>query len=569
MSDFIFCKTTLQKKKSEKFLKNFVDSYGLLSGLTKKAKKAKKAKIMDTITFQRANATHEDVIFSWLREPHVQEFWDNTQDHKDDILTFMRGRKEPSQYCGGKYIYWIALASGKPYALMMTIQETLIDEFDDVKKSHLSKTGHTYGLDYMIGNQDYLGKGCGAKTLTEFMEFFRAEYDQKADTFLIDPATDNPRAKRVYEKAGFDHIADFVMGGDSSGSGKLHHLLIKKFAPTVILEPAGIKDYPMVQNMARFYVYDLSKECGHISKDWCLPADGLFESFDFKNYFVENSRKAYLVKVYDDVAGFVLVNQVVTSKDSDWNVGEFFILARYQGHSIGKSVAENLWEMHPGKWEVSVIPENISALTFWEKTICKFTNNDFTKEIKQVDFDQDQPKRIVFRFDSQKVTNSKSSNNEISVVRAESTDVDFMNRLSKQKRLAYEKAQPQFWKWAGDSGEEIQKAWFKGLVNDDGHICLVAKKSCEIVGFIIGKITSAPEVYAPGGQTLMIDDFCVNNRDWHHVGVALLNQIKAQARQKNVAQIVVVCGSHDRNKRSFLQKYGLSSASEWFHGSGL
>ena len=77
------------------------------------------------------------------------------------------------------------------------------------------------------------------------------------------------------------------------------------------------------------------------------------------------------------------MNQVVTSKDSDWNVGEFFILARYQGHSIGKSVAEKLWEMHPGKWEVSVIPENISALIFWEKTICEFTNNDFIKEIKQ------------------------------------------------------------------------------------------------------------------------------------------------------------------------------------------
>ena len=32
-------------------------------------------------------------------------------------------------------------------------------------------------------------------------------------------------------KAGFEHVADFVMSGDVSGAGKLHHLLIKKFAP--------------------------------------------------------------------------------------------------------------------------------------------------------------------------------------------------------------------------------------------------------------------------------------------------------------------------------------------------
>jgi hypothetical protein len=28
-------------------------------------------------------------------------------------------------------------------------------------------------------------------------------------------------------KAGFEHVADFVMSGNVSGAGKLHHLLIK------------------------------------------------------------------------------------------------------------------------------------------------------------------------------------------------------------------------------------------------------------------------------------------------------------------------------------------------------
>ena len=64
--------------------------------------------VMNKIIFEKATTAHKEIIFSWLAEPHVHEFWDNTQGHKDDILNFMGGRKEPSNYCDGKYVYWIA-----------------------------------------------------------------------------------------------------------------------------------------------------------------------------------------------------------------------------------------------------------------------------------------------------------------------------------------------------------------------------------------------------------------------------------------------------------------------------
>jgi RimJ/RimL family protein N-acetyltransferase len=179
------------------------------------------------ILFEKVNLSYIDIIWAWLAEPFVQEFWDNTQGHKDDILNFVNGRKEPSDYCDGKYVYWIASCDGHPFAMLMTIQETAVDHIDDIKLNHLSKTGHTYGIDYMIGDNNYFGKGYGAKTLIEFFDFFIKEVDCKADTFLIDPASDNPRAKHVYMKAGFEHVGDFVMSGDVSGAGKPHHLLIK------------------------------------------------------------------------------------------------------------------------------------------------------------------------------------------------------------------------------------------------------------------------------------------------------------------------------------------------------
>jgi RimJ/RimL family protein N-acetyltransferase len=182
-----------------------------------------------SINFEKANVSHIDIILGWLTEPFVQEFWDNTQDHKDDILNFVNGRKKPSNYCDGKYVYWIARYKDHPFSMLMTIRETTEDHINDIKLNHISKTGHTYGIDYMIGDKNYFGKGYGTKTLSEFLNFFKKNFDPKADTFIIDPASDNPRAKHVYMKAGFEHIADFIMGGNYSGAGKLHHLLIRRF----------------------------------------------------------------------------------------------------------------------------------------------------------------------------------------------------------------------------------------------------------------------------------------------------------------------------------------------------
>jgi predicted acetyltransferase len=170
--------------------------------------------------------------------------------------------------------------------------------------------------------------------------------------------------------------------------------------PTVTLKAAAFCDYPMVQNMARFYVYDLSKECGHLSKDWDLPADGLFESFDFKLYFTESTRQVYVITVDGSTAGFVLLHQDTIDPSNDWSMGEFFVLGRYQKQGIGQQVATQVWRLHPGKWEIAVIPENGSARRFWEKSIADFTQHRFTKETKEINFDKDQPQKIVFAFDA-------------------------------------------------------------------------------------------------------------------------------------------------------------------------
>lgn len=156
---------------------------------------------------------------------------------------------------------------------------------------------------------------------------------------------------------------------------------------------------------------------------------------------------------------------------------------------------------------------------------------------------------------------------EIKVSQATKTDVTSMVNLSYQKRRAYEKAQPQFWRYA-EGAEEGQGKWFEELLDHDDHIILVAKSDIETIGFIIGRLVKAPEVYDPGGLTLMIDDFCVKSEvDWQSIGLELMNTIQALAKEKGAAQFYVVSGAHDNAKYEFLEKFGLSNAAKWYVGS--
>ncbi len=164
---------------------------------------------------------------------------------------------------------------------------------------------------------------------------------------------------------------------------------------------ASLADYPVIQNMAILYVYDLSRQCGFISPDWALPADGLYQCFDLKAYFQEATRRAFLIRVDGELAGFVLLNQKgASAANVDWSINEFFILAKFQGKGVGKYVAQTIFTQHPGVWEVTIMPENSSALAFWQKTISAYMQQYHHYEKKLIRPGQAQPYRMVFNFDT-------------------------------------------------------------------------------------------------------------------------------------------------------------------------
>lgn len=340
-----------------------------------------------------------------------------------------------------------------------------------------------------------------------------------------------------------------------------------QLAPIII--PAILTDYPIIQKMWPFYVYDLSRECG-FTKGWKCPIDPSFIPDDIIPYFNDVNKKSFLINVSDVLAGFIFINKLEVIPDIDFYLSEFFILAKFQNKGIGKIAAIELFNRLKGKWALGIIPENKKALTFWQKTIMAYTNGNFSEffktseELKTDEHPEPHP-MIMFSFDSTKQDQIIAEN--IVVRSAILADISLYVALSYNKRRAYEKAQPQFWKYAGAEAEISQTKWFEELLTDNDHIMLTAERNGKIVGFIIGRLISAPEVYNPGGLTLIIDDFCVEGiADWASTGHKLVQTIKTLSIMKGASQIIVVCGACDEPKRHLLKNMGLTVASQWYVG---
>jgi predicted acetyltransferase len=158
------------------------------------------------------------------------------------------------------------------------------------------------------------------------------------------------------------------------------------------------EDKATIQNLGRFYVYEMSRYCGFLPT-WETPSNGLFQCIDLSSYCEQADRYAFLIKVDDELAGFVLINKVGSTPDVDWNIGEFFIVSKFQGKGVGGYVAEQVFNQFPGIWETSQIPENTAAIEFWDKVVNRYSHGQFEKALKIVPEPKPHP-MIVLTFSS-------------------------------------------------------------------------------------------------------------------------------------------------------------------------
>ena len=166
---------------------------------------------------------------------------------------------------------------------------------------------------------------------------------------------------------------------------------------------ASAADFPVVQNLVRFYVYDMSETMG-----WACPESGLYGGCDdlpeywwtgstpeslariqarlqivipfnlhFERWPPGCQGHPFLIRVAGELAGFAMVKQMAPSQVVDFDMGEFFVVRKFRRAGVGKQVAWQLFDRFPGQWEVRQLVDHLPAQTFWRAIIADYTDGHY------------------------------------------------------------------------------------------------------------------------------------------------------------------------------------------------
>jgi|ERR1043165_521393 aminoglycoside 6'-N-acetyltransferase len=146
--------------------------------------------------FRPMSAHDLPMVRQWLLVPEVAEWWGDP----DEQFGLVRGdMHEPAMD------QYIVSLEGTPFGYLQCYRLT------DWNICFGPQPEGTRGIDQMIGVPELIGRGHGSGFIRVFTEDLLKSGTPRV---VVDPAPDNPRAIRAYEKAGFvrDKLVDTPEG---------------------------------------------------------------------------------------------------------------------------------------------------------------------------------------------------------------------------------------------------------------------------------------------------------------------------------------------------------------------
>lgn len=137
----------------------------------------------------------------------------------------------------------------------------------------------------------------------------------------------------------------------------------------------------ILAHLIELYEYDFSE---YENSD--VNSYGLYGYSYLDYYWTEKNRYAYFIKVDGKLAGFAMVcGYCYVSKDKETLfMAEFFVMKKYRKQGIGKYTAKEVLKKHPGKWELTVHPNNQISYRFWKGVISEVAKSEIV-EVGQVE----------------------------------------------------------------------------------------------------------------------------------------------------------------------------------------
>jgi RimJ/RimL family protein N-acetyltransferase len=151
------------------------------------------------VTFEFRPLTESDLplLYEWRLRPHVAAGWPppgSIDELREHFLPRLRDDSHVRAY--------IAQLDGRPIGF---IQSYVAAHAGDGWWRGITDPG-VVGIDQFLANEEELNRGIGTRMITAFVD--RLCRDRAIHTVQVDPAPDNARAIRCYEKVGFQRVGE-------------------------------------------------------------------------------------------------------------------------------------------------------------------------------------------------------------------------------------------------------------------------------------------------------------------------------------------------------------------------
>ena len=153
----------------------------------------------NNFTFKTMQENDTRILFDWCQQPHISKWWQAPADY-DKFLEKYHPDKMAENFVHPFIIYFDEQPIGY-------IQYYECDKADDGwwTKQGVQPAG-SLGMDVVIGESEYIGKGYGTTIVKKFVEKLFEETDTKK--IIIDPDPENIAAIHCYEKVGFKKVKE-------------------------------------------------------------------------------------------------------------------------------------------------------------------------------------------------------------------------------------------------------------------------------------------------------------------------------------------------------------------------
>ncbi len=144
--------------------------------------------------FRAMTAADLSMVNGWTYAPHVAQWWVEADGPA--------GPMTEADLAEPDFNAWIVLRDDRPFAYIQDYDPHLYPghHFSDRPQG-------TRGIDQFIGEPDMVGLGHGTAFIRRHVETL---FGNGAPVVVTDPAPNNARAIRAYEKAGFAAYAEIV-----------------------------------------------------------------------------------------------------------------------------------------------------------------------------------------------------------------------------------------------------------------------------------------------------------------------------------------------------------------------